>query len=266
MDDPCDPAPYPAKPLVSSLAELNSRTEWFHDPDRPPEAGPFVVVVDDFYPDPDKIRHSALGAPFFQYFPPTHDQVGAKASKFADVEPCWFSTALIRYMGEDVHNPQMGFRRNPPELRRRFENLLRESVTVSTWESMGDYWNGAFHLLNKHWKARGAAIHHHYRKGDVYPRGWSGVVYLSPNAPLWSGTSIWRHTGTGKCIASEGVRYYQDPDIYNHFQLAFLVENRYNRLLLFRENILHRVETGFGTNPTTARLTQTFFFETEHHD
>jgi hypothetical protein len=262
MNDPCDPALYPPDSLVDSVAELNSRTEWFHDPDRPPEEGPFVVVVDDFYSNPDEIRRTALSKPFFQYFTPTEDQVGAKASKFAGAEPCWFSTALVRYLGKDVRNPQMGYRYNPPELRHRFENLLNESVAADTWDSMGDYWNGAFHQLNTHWRGSGAAIHHHYRPGDVYPRGWSGVVYLSPHAPPWSGTSIWRHTDTDTCITSPGVRYYQGADVRDHFDLACLIENRYNRLALFRENILHRVETAFGMG-NNARLTQTFFFQTE---
>jgi hypothetical protein len=38
------------------------------------------------------------------------------------------------------------------------------------------------------------------------------------------------------------------------------VENCFNRLVLFRENILHRAEPGFGDSPATGRLTQTFFF------
>jgi hypothetical protein len=73
MGDPCDPAIYPPVSLAGSLAELNSRTEWFQDPDRPTEVGPFVVVVDDFYENPDEIRQIALRKPFFQYHPPTED-------------------------------------------------------------------------------------------------------------------------------------------------------------------------------------------------
>jgi hypothetical protein len=100
---------------------------------------------------------------------------------------------------------------------------------------------------------------------DVVGLYWSGVVYLSPNPPPWAGTSIWCHTDTGTCITSPGVRYYQGTDVRDHFDLALLIENRYNRLLLFRENILHQVETGFGTDPNTARLTQTLFFQTQRH-
>jgi hypothetical protein len=154
--------------------------------------------------------------------------VGAKASRFAGQQPSWFSTALVRNMGEDVRNPQMGFRYNPPQLHRRVESLLNEPVTLETWDSLGDWWNGAFHQINAHWQASGAAIHHHYRTGDVFPHGWSGVVYLSPDPKPWSGTSIWRHRDTGKCIASQGVRYYRGPDAHAHFELALLVENRYN--------------------------------------
>jgi hypothetical protein len=146
----CTPAP-----LAGSLVELNNRTEWFHDPDRPPDNGPFVVVVDDFYHDPGEIRRIALSKPFFQYHPPIPDQVGIK----------------------------------PPSL--------------PVWNHAG------------------------------FP-------------PPWSGTSIWRHKDTGKCIASPGIRYYRS-DVLDHFQLALLVENHYNFLVLFQENVLHRVETGFGT-------------------
>lgn len=85
-------------------------------------------------------------------------------------------------------------------------------------------------------------------------------MYLSPEPPPWSGTSIWRHRETRRCIASQGARYYRGPDSAVHFELAFLVENHYNRLLLFRENVLHRAETGFGLTHA-SRLTQTFFFQ-----
>src|SRR5438270_6747437 len=128
MDDPCDPTVYPPTSLTASVEQLNSNVGWFRDPDRPPETGPFVVVVDDFYSDPDQIRRIALDARFFQYLPPAESQIGAKVSSCDAMETSWFSTALVRRMGEDVRSPEIGFRYNPPELRRRFEDLLNESV------------------------------------------------------------------------------------------------------------------------------------------
>jgi len=46
-------------------------------------------------------------------------------------------------------------------------------------------------------------------------------------------------------------------------KLALMAENRFNRLVLFRENVLHRAEDGFGQTAQNARLTQTFFFHVD---
>ena len=97
----------------------------------------------------------------------------------------------------------------------------------------------------------------------VDPRGWSGLVYLSPDAPQKHGTTIWRERSTQKCIATRGDKYVEDM---SGFDLALTIENRFNRLVLFRENVLHRAGNGFGTNPNNARLIQTFFFESEPAD
>jgi hypothetical protein len=83
-------------------------------------------------------------------------------------------------------------------------------------------------------------------------RGRSGLVHLSETPPERSGTSVWCNRETGSCVAPYGKKF--DWDVSN-FDLAFLVENRFNRLVLFRENVLHRAEQGFGTG-LDARLTR----------
>jgi hypothetical protein len=40
------------KPLVATPEELNARLEWFADPSREENRGPFLLVRDDFYDDP----------------------------------------------------------------------------------------------------------------------------------------------------------------------------------------------------------------------
>lgn len=255
------------QPLFSSAVELNAHLELFTDPDRSESdnRGPFLVVMDDFYPDPQAIRNIALAQTFFQYSPPLEEQVGPEvaqeyATKYADTRPAWLSSSLLRYLGRDVLNPQPGYRYAPPALRESIAALLGENATPETWDVMGDWWNGAFHLMYESWGEGRGSIHHHYKYGDVAPRGWSGLVYLTPNAPPEVGTTIWREKATGKCIASEGAKFDQDA---SKFDLALLVENRFNRLVLFRENVLHRAEHGFGTTNDTSRLTQTFFFHSE---
>lgn len=253
-------APPPALPLPSASA-LNRRRDWFADPSRPPNAGPFVIVVDDFHPDPHAVRELALRQRFVQYSPPLAEQVGRELAAAYDFPPAWFATALLRHKGEPVRHPVAGFRHAPPEARDALARVVGESILDETWHTLGDGWNGAFHVQNRHWTGACGAIHHHYKDGDVVPRGWSGVVYLSPDAPPSAGTSIWRERASGLCVAPKGAQFHTGPAA-ERFDLALLAENRFNRLVLCRESVLHRAEHGFGDGLADARLTQTFFFRT----
>ena len=156
-----------------------------------------------------------------------------------------------------MREPVNGFRHAPEGVRQELGELLGEEIAVGTWDTLGDGWNGAFHIQNARWRTGCGAIHHHFKDGDVNPRGWSGVVYLSHEAPPSSGTSIWRERSTGLCVGSFGATF--DYDIRN-FELALHLENRFNRLVLFRERVFHRAEHGFGNHIGDSRLTQTFFF------
>ncbi len=249
-------------PLFRTADELNARADLFRAPDRSDEdnRGPFLVVHDDFYSDPDAIRATALSKEFHQYSPPTADQVGEeKAAAYAGQLQRWMASALIRHHGELVANPRPGFRYAPPEVRARIGAILGERPDEATWDTMGDGWNGAFHVQYGGAAGRPGSIHHHYKEGDVTPRGWSGLVYLSPDATPEHGTTIWRSRATGLCVATArgNVAEYD----YDDFELALRVENRYNRLVLFREHVLHRAEIGFGSTLRDGRMSQTFFFQ-----
>jgi hypothetical protein len=248
---------------TTTAAELNERPDLFRDAERPDEdnAGPFLVVVDNFYPDPHEVRKLALSQAFAQYMPPLARHVGNEiADRYKAVEGTWHSSVLEVFMGKPVEHPVLGVRHNPPSVRERLAAAIGEEIQLDTWDSLGDGWNGAFHLMDARWKC--GAIHHHYKEGDVCPRGWSGVVYLSPDAPPSAGTTIWRGRRSGVCVASKGSRFYAST---SSFVLVMAAENRFNRLVLFRENVLHRAEHGFGEG-NDARLTQTFFFRTQRKD
>jgi hypothetical protein len=246
------------------LKALNDRTEWFRDISRSPEdnVGPFILVVDNFYPDPESIRTLALKQSFVQYSPPLPEQVGEDvAARYKGQTGLWLSSALFVFAGRVVRAPVTGFAYRPVTLRERLQEVVAETISEHTWEKGGDGWNGVFHLIDASWTLIRSSVHHHYKPGDV-ERGWSGLVYLSPDAPPSSGTSIWRDKATGLCIAPYGVKFEHDLP---GFELVLLVENRFNRLVLFRENVLHRAEHGFSDGKN-ARLTQTFFFCTERKD
>jgi hypothetical protein len=249
----------PAGAGLEDLEELNRHREWFTDPARTREdnAGPFVRVIDDFYSDPAEMRAAALTLPYVQYAPPLVEHVGEEeAAAYPPKRGHWLASAHLVWHGQRIRNAFPGTRIHPAWLRDKMAKVLGEKIELDSWEWGGDGWNGAFHLIDDGWP--NSAIHHHYKQGDVDARGWSGVIYLTPDAPASSGTSIWRDKETGRCIAPLGGTFRHDM---GGFEKVLLVENRFNRLVLFRENVLHRGEHGFGES-RNARLTQSFFFRT----
>jgi hypothetical protein len=97
---------------------------------------------------------------------------------------------------------------------------------------------------------------------------WAGVLYLTPNAPLSSGTAFYQfHDGT-MCEA--------DTKIFNNkkeidtcsqdltkWKIVDKVGNVFNRLILFNSKRYHMSMDYFGTNKEDGRLFQVFFFSTE---
>jgi hypothetical protein len=249
-------------PLTTSARELNEHMSWFHDDARSAvdNAGPFVVVVDDFYENPEKIREMALAWEFKRYAPPSPELFSQEfIAQVPKISGTWFSTAVVCLRGTKAENPFYGQRHQPETLRKTLSDVVSNDILGTSWATAGDYWNGAFHLIDENFP--GGKIHHHFREGDVAPRGWSGVVYLSPGAPSWSGTSIWRKKSSGLCVASQAISDESFDARLENYEMALNVENKFNRLVLFRENVLHRPEKAFGLG-RDARMTQTFFFNT----
>jgi hypothetical protein len=252
------------QPLFRSADELNSQENMFVDKSRRPDdnRGPYIVVCDDFYEDPMRIRRDARKKQFAVYSPPTVQIFGRKiAEEYARRHPGhlqgkWYSTVVEVFMGNKAQHPFCPEKNDPPGLRERVSQVICEKIPRDTWLILGDGWNCEFHLQDADWQSGRGSIHHHYKSGDIDQRGWSGVVYLSPDAPPSAGTSIWREKKSGLCIAGFGAKFDWDT---SNFDLALLVENKFNRMVLFRENVLHRGEHGFGEGKD-ARLTQTLFF------
>ena len=113
---------------------------------------------------------------------------------------------------------------------------------------------------------------------------WAGVLYLTPNAPMDSGTVIYSEKPNnnlrksterdkGEEMMESGTYVYQSPDeseIEPHLEgmeqehdLISVVGNVYNTLLLIRGNAIpHKSNlAGFGDCLENGRLTQVFFFD-----
>lgn len=90
----------------------------------------------------------------------------------------------------------------------------------------------------------------------------AGVLYLTPNAPLEYGTSIFRHKHTnimyGLNQTNENIRNEDE------WEETINISNVYNRLILYNGMLYHRSNNfGFGNSLENSRLTQVFFMDLE---
>lgn len=90
---------------------------------------------------------------------------------------------------------------------------------------------------------------------------WAGVCYLTPDAPLSGGTSLYRHKATGH---REKVDSDYESYDYTKWDEVDRIGNVYNRIILYRGNLFHASVDYFGSTYEDGRLFQTFFFDTEH--
>lgn len=102
---------------------------------------------------------------------------------------------------------------------------------------------------------------------------WAGVCYLTPDAPLSSGTGIFRHkkSGLNSWIYSEhsneeneNAPFNLENLDYTKWEMIDKIGNVYNKLILYRGDLFHVSLDYFGKDLQDGRLFQTFFFKTEY--
>jgi hypothetical protein len=94
---------------------------------------------------------------------------------------------------------------------------------------------------------------------------WAAVCYLTPDAPLSSGTGLYRHKATGHVRPNktdDTIDY--TPYDYTKWDMVDRVGNVYNRLILYRGDLFHASLDYFGNSNENGRLFQVFFFNTEY--
>jgi hypothetical protein len=97
---------------------------------------------------------------------------------------------------------------------------------------------------------------------------WAGVLYLTPNAPVNSGTGIFRFKDGTRTVDEAEARgnkkiIDENSQDYNKWELVDKVGNVFNRLVLFNSKQYHASLDYFGTNKENGRLFQVFFFSTK---
>ena len=130
---------------------------------------------------------------------------------------------------------------------------------ITKWPTEKDEYNGAFQYTTSRDRTW---IHN-----DGW-NNWAGVLYLTPNAPVSSGTGIYRfQDGTRTSVEAEarGNKKILDDHSqdYTKWELVDRIGNVFNRLVLFNSTQFHASLDYFGSNKEDGRLFQVFFFSTE---
>ena len=97
---------------------------------------------------------------------------------------------------------------------------------------------------------------------------WAGVLFLTPDAPLSSGTSFYKfYDGTTCKRDMELLKNKEEIDKcsqdFTKWERVDQVGNIFNRLILFNSNRFHMSMDYFGDTKENGRLFQVFFFSTE---
>ena len=194
-----------------------------------PNTKPELIVVDNFYKDPDKVRDYALAQEF-------------KANE-------------AYHKGSRTEKTYI-----PNWVQGEFSRLLNRPVTAFVGAT------GVFQYC----VAKDNVVYHY----DT--QEYAGMVYLSPDAPLQTGTQTYRSKLTGMFAAAtdedakrlgktkeeidtlsfNGNNFY---DRHN-MELVDSVANVYNRLVIFNARALHAATSYYGSNKDNGRLFHLYFF------
>ncbi len=165
-----------------------------------------LIVIDNFLDDPDMIRNAALGLDYERYSEKVPG-VRSNSGLGGDLQT-EVETKLKIALGGDI-----------------VWDLTQDSFYFQSCQEGTKTW---IHT-DSHEEGQGL---------------WAGVLYLTPNPILESGTGI-----------------YESPES----NMNISVGNMYNRLVAYRGKVLyHRsILPGFGHTLETSRLTQVFFFDVD---
>jgi hypothetical protein len=219
-----------------------------------------VIVVNNFYKNPDAVRAYALAQP---YYYPYQMRAAIESGK---EQPTWQST-FFKPAEECVF-------KSSEALITRLEQLTRERVDRAHWNRgfpvdaaqnlLPGYhkierscrWNCSFHVKYKKHEI-GTGVHNHVTDywNSVGRFGWTGLVYLNPDAPRDAGLRTWKNR------LGKDFEWMTSKD---RWELIDEYANVYNRLILCRGRIPHSGGAGFSDDfrPENGRLFQTFFFKT----
>jgi hypothetical protein len=196
-----------------------------------------VTVINDFYDNPDEIRKYALS----QKFSYRHelDDIGyvfpgSRSKELRDISASLYEKVCKKLISV-FHIPE--------------HDVMRWQINTSFQIVEGEYGSGLIHQ----------------DQNTVF----AGVLYLTPDAPLDAGTSLFKKNETydealyWQLIKKndELFKNKQPIDFTHHkmFNEVVRINNVYNTLVIFEGDIHHCANNFFGDTKQNSRLAQVFF-------
>ena len=211
-----------------------------------------IYIVDDFYPNPDKVREKALK----EFFYP--GRKGTKTMFPGD-----------RTLGRITLE-------NFLYVKNRLETIIGKRMIHFPRDNS----NTAFTLGKETKHSLLNWVHHdcaHLTEAitkEFDGNAWASVCYLSPDAPATHGTALFMSEKSGKIYKTDdhsyGLSSFKDFWEYGNapegedFQMHSYISNMYNRLIIYPADYWHApFNAGWGHDKETGRLVQVCFFVTE---
>lgn len=137
-----------------------------------------------------------------------------------------------------------------PGTKQAFENIM--GIKIREWESHGMC--GRFQYCT----AEDPLVYHH--DGQK----WAAMVYLTPDAPYHTGTSLFASKNGARNTADSSF----DQSVFKggfydstKFDLVDSIGNVFNRLFIFDAQCIHAASQYFGQTKEDSRLFHIFFFD-----
>ena len=95
---------------------------------------------------------------------------------------------------------------------------------------------------------------------------YSAIIFLTPDAPVNTGITLYRSKHTKKMTVSDSEKttvFQNGNQDITEFEPVDVIGNVYNRLVIFNTQLIHAVTHNFGTNLNNNRLVQMFAFDTK---
>jgi Family of unknown function (DUF6445) len=194
----------------------------------------FLIVKDDFYPDPDEVYQAALKSDFYE---PEH---------------------VTGFRSTEVYHPK--------GIKARLEKIL--GIKITRWDTDPIEENGVFYQgFAKGKRKEIPGVHSDEPYNDI-----TVVVYLTPGIPLHCGTSLWMHKQTGLIdpVTPAAARKHKMKftDLKNQLEYESKDRSkwieidragyRFNRMVAYPSGAFHSATNHYGGSLKGGRIYQTF--------